>query len=46
MHAWIDGWNWVWMTFMMGFWIVLISAVVYIAVRLAHRPPSKPTSGS
>ena len=33
----MDGWDWVWGTLMMGFWIVLIGAVVYIAVRLAQR---------
>jgi hypothetical protein len=27
------------MTFGMGFWIVLIGVVVYVAVRLAQRPP-------
>jgi len=42
MHAWMDGWDWVWMTFMMGFWVILIGAVVYIAVRLAQQPPTKP----
>jgi len=46
MHAWIDGWDWVWMTFMMGFWVVLLGAVVYVAVRLAQRPPTKPNAGS
>jgi heme/copper-type cytochrome/quinol oxidase subunit 2 len=46
MHAWIDGWDWFWMTLMMGFWIVLLGAVVYIAVRLAQRPPTKPKAGS
>ncbi len=35
------GWDWIWMTFMMGFWIALLGAVVYIAVRLAQRPPTK-----
>lgn len=28
------------MTFMMGFWVVLLGAVVYIAVRLAQRTPT------
>ena len=41
MH-WMDGWDWVWMTFMMGFWAILFGAVVYIAVRLAQRPPTGP----
>jgi len=33
----MDGWDWVWGSFMMGFWIVLLAVVVYIAVRLAQR---------
>jgi hypothetical protein len=28
-----------WMTFGMGFWIVLIGVIVYLAVRLGQRPP-------
>jgi hypothetical protein len=36
---WMNGWDWAWMTFMMVFWVVLLGAVVYAAVRLAHRPP-------
>jgi hypothetical protein len=39
MHAWVDGWGWIWMTLMMGLWVVLIGAVVLIAVRLAQRSP-------
>jgi hypothetical protein len=35
----MDGWDWLWMSFMMAFWLVLLGAVVYVAVRLAHRPP-------
>ena len=46
MHAWMDGSDWVWMTFMMGFWVALLGVVVYIAVRLAQRPPTKPRAGS
>jgi len=38
-HAWTDGWGWFWMAFMMAFWVVLIGAVVYVAVRLAQRAP-------
>ena len=38
-HVWMDGWDWLWMSFMMAFWLVLLGAVVYVAVRLAHRPP-------
>jgi ABC-type phosphate/phosphonate transport system permease subunit len=46
MHALIDGWGWLWMTFMMAFWVVLLGAVVYIALRLAQRPPTKPRARS
>jgi len=46
MHAWMDGWDWIWMTFMMGFWVALFGVVVYIAVRLAQRPPTKTRAGS
>jgi heme/copper-type cytochrome/quinol oxidase subunit 2 len=46
MHTWIDGWGWLWMTLMMGFWLVVLGAVIYIAVRLAHRPPAKPRAES
>ena len=37
MH-WMNGWDWVWMTFMMV-WVVLLGAVVYGAIRLAQRSP-------
>ena len=39
MHNWMNGWDWVWMTLMMSFWVVLLGVVVYLAVRLAQRPP-------
>ena len=39
MH-WMDGWDWAWMTLMMGFWVVLLGVVVYVAVKLATRPPT------
>lgn len=35
----MDGSDWFWMTPMMLFWVVLIGVAVYIAVRLANRPP-------
>jgi heme/copper-type cytochrome/quinol oxidase subunit 2 len=35
----MNGSDWVWMSFMMVFWIVVLGAVVYVAVRLAQRPP-------
>ena len=40
MH-WMNGWDWVWMSFMMAFWLVVLGAIVYAAVRLAQRPPHK-----
>lgn len=40
MH-WMDGWDWFWMSFMMVFWVVVLGAVVYVAVKLATRPPSE-----
>lgn len=39
MH-WMDGWDWAWMTFMMIFWVVAVGAAVYVAVKLANRPPT------
>ena len=39
MHGWTDGWGWVWMSFMMVFWLVVLGAVIYVAVRLAQRSP-------
>jgi hypothetical protein len=35
----MDGWDWAWMAPMMLFWIVVLGVVVYVAVRLATRPP-------
>lgn len=46
MHTSIDGWDWLWMTLMMGFWLVVLGAVIFIAVRLAQRPPTNPRAGS
>ena len=34
-----DGLDWLWMSFMMVFWVALIGVAVYVAVRLAQRPP-------
>lgn len=42
MHTWVGGWNWIWMAPMMGFWVVLVGALVFLAVR----PPTKPRAGS
>ena len=41
MYGWMDGFDWFWMSFMMLFWVVLLGAVIYIAVRLGQRPPSE-----
>jgi heme/copper-type cytochrome/quinol oxidase subunit 2 len=38
MH-WMDGTDWLWMSFMMVFWLIVFGAVIYAAVRLAQRPP-------
>ncbi len=46
MHTWMDGWDWLWMTLTMGFWLVVLGAVIYIAVRLAQRPPTRPRTDS
>jgi hypothetical protein len=45
MHYWMNGWDWVWMSFMMVFWLVVLGAVVYVAVRLGQRPPGTPRPG-
>ena len=34
---WHNGWSWFWMIPMVFFWIVVLGAVVYAAVRLANR---------
>jgi heme/copper-type cytochrome/quinol oxidase subunit 2 len=34
MHG-VDGGDWIWMTFGMGAWVIVIGLVVYVAVRLA-----------
>ncbi len=47
MHTtWMNGWDWLWMTLMMGFWLVVLGAVIYIGVRLAHRSPAQPRADS
>ena len=47
MHTtWMNGWDWLWMTLMTGFWLVVLGAVTYIAVRFAHRSPAQPTADS
>ena len=42
MSQWMDGWSWLWMSFMMAFWVVALGVVIYVAVRLANRPPAEP----
>ena len=32
---WHDGWDWLWMTFVMGFWLLVLGVVIYLAVRFA-----------
>ena len=32
----MSGWDWIWMTLMMSFWIVLLGVVIFFAVRLAQ----------
>jgi len=36
MYHYTDGWDWLWMTLIMGFWVVILAVVVYIAVKLAQ----------
>src|SRR5262245_39132242 len=36
----MDGFDWFWMSLMMVFWVVVLGAVVYVAVRLGQRPPT------
>ena len=36
MYHYVDGWNWLWMTLMMGFWIVILVLVVYLVVKLTQ----------
>jgi hypothetical protein len=42
MYQWMDGWGWFWMTFMTVFWFIVLGAVIYWAVKLAHRAPTDP----
>lgn len=41
---WGSAWDWLWMTFMVVLWLVVIGAIVYAAVRLAvqHEHQQKP----
>jgi uncharacterized membrane protein len=32
---WMDGGDWIWMSFMMVFWLVVLVALIYFVVRLA-----------
>ncbi len=44
MYHHMAGGGWFWMTFMTVFGVVLLGAVVYVAAKLANRPPSDPKS--
>jgi hypothetical protein len=35
--GWYNGWAWFWMVPMMLFWVLVLGAVVYAAVRIANR---------
>ena len=39
MYHWMNNSGWFWMSCMMVFSIIVLGAVVYLAVRLAQRPP-------
>jgi hypothetical protein len=39
---WNSGWDWLWMTTMMVFWVVVLGGIVYAAVRLALQHQQKP----
>jgi len=36
MYHYVDGWDWVWMTLMMGFWVVILALVVFLVVKLVQ----------
>jgi hypothetical protein len=36
MYHYVDGWDWIWMTLMMGFWVVILALVVYLVVKLTQ----------
>lgn len=45
MYHYVDGWDWLWMTLMMGFWVVIVGLVVYLVVKLTQDDPSgKPSA--
>jgi hypothetical protein len=44
LHGWMDGWDWVWMSFMIVFWLIVLGPVVYAAVRLAEHGGTRTTS--
>jgi hypothetical protein len=37
----MNGWDWLWMAPMMLLWILVLGVVVYIAVKLASKPPRR-----
>jgi hypothetical protein len=42
MYHWMGDWGWFWMTLMLVFWILALGVIVYVAARLANRPPDDP----
>ncbi len=40
MHGWMNGWDWAWMSLMMIVWVAALAGAVYVAVKLANRPPT------
>lgn len=43
---WNSSWDWLWITLMMVFWVIVLGGVVYAAVRMAirHDRPHEPLS--
>lgn len=44
MYYWMEGWDWVWMSFVMLFWALVVGVVVYVAVKLADRSHRRPSA--
>jgi hypothetical protein len=38
----MNGWSWLWMSFVGIFWAVFLGSVVYLAVRLAQQHHRRP----
>lgn len=39
MNGWMNDGNWMWMSFMMVIWLIVLGAIIYAAVRLGSRSP-------